>query len=128
MNKKDLNKYQKILDEQLKMLVQDLQNLEDSILRRSGSYSAGDLTNIPTHIADISSETVAQNLAIDLIQNEEGVATMIQEALQRIKEKTYGICENCSKPIGLKRLSHIPYAKLCIRCKTEAEKQQTYRR
>jgi DnaK suppressor protein len=47
----------------------------------------------------------------------------IDEALQRIEEKTYGICEECGKKITESRLKVMPFARLCISCQSELEKK-----
>ena len=47
----------------------------------------------------------------------------IDEALERIEDKTYGICEECGKRITPNRLKIMPFARLCISCKSESEKQ-----
>ncbi|MBP8696379.1 MAG: TraR/DksA C4-type zinc finger protein [Syntrophobacterales bacterium] len=46
------------------------------------------------------------------------------EAMKRIEEGSYGICEDCGKPISEKRLQAAPAATLCIECKAEEEKRQ----
>ncbi len=45
----------------------------------------------------------------------------IDEALERIEDKTYGICEECGKRITSNRLKIMPFARLCITCKSELE-------
>lgn len=53
----------------------------------------------------------------------------IDEALQRIEEGTYGICEECGKKILESRLRAMPFARLCVSCKSEWEKnRETTRR
>jgi DnaK suppressor protein len=47
----------------------------------------------------------------------------IDEALERIEDKTYGICEECGKRITSNRLKIMPFARLCVPCKSELEKQ-----
>jgi len=46
------------------------------------------------------------------------------EAVKRIEEGNYGICEDCLKPISDKRLQAAPEATLCIECKAETEKRE----
>ena len=45
----------------------------------------------------------------------------INQALERIEDNTYGICEECDEPIGYERLKARPTATLCIGCKEESE-------
>jgi DnaK suppressor protein len=47
--------------------------------------------------------------------------TKITEALERIEEGTFGICERCGEPISEKRLEARPVTTLCIKCKQEQE-------
>ncbi len=47
----------------------------------------------------------------------------IYDALSRIEKGTFGSCENCGQPIAKPRLQAIPYAKFCIDCAREREKQ-----
>jgi len=49
----------------------------------------------------------------------------IEEALQRLENGTYGICERCGQPIDPARLEVIPEATLCIKCKTIVERQRS---
>lgn len=41
----------------------------------------------------------------------------VEAALAKFEKDTYGLCENCSKPIGIDRLEALPRAKLCLDCK-----------
>jgi DnaK suppressor protein len=62
---------------------------------------------------------------INFILNDRGREKLhaIDEALQRIKEKTYGICESCEGEIQLGRLKILPFTRLCVRCQEENEKE-----
>ena len=48
---------------------------------------------------------------------------LIDDALLRIEDKTYGICEDCGKKINRERLKIMPFAKLCVGCQSDVEKQ-----
>ncbi len=64
--------------------------------------------------------TVAVDRERDLTLSAQAVATIeeIDEALAAIDAKTYGMCENCGQPIPKARLRALPYARLCIACKS----------
>ena len=49
----------------------------------------------------------------------------VEEALSRVKRGTYGQCHNCGRPIGVSRLTVIPWACLCLRCQRQEEKQDS---
>jgi RNA polymerase-binding protein DksA len=74
------------------------------------------------HLADAATVTYDREMGYSLEENSEEILQLIDEALQRINEGTYGICQNCGKPIGLERLEALPYARLCIDCKRLEER------
>ncbi len=74
------------------------------------------------HPADIATHTYDRELDSTLEDSEEQHLAHIDAALARIEAGTYGICENCGKPIGVERLEALPWATLCIDCKRKAER------
>jgi DnaK suppressor protein len=48
----------------------------------------------------------------------------IDEALLKLEEGEYGICEECEEEIPLGRLKVVPFARFCVKCKSDIEKQQ----
>ena len=52
----------------------------------------------------------------------------IEEALERIREGTYGVCEECGDEIGLGRLKAMPLTKLCVSCQSRLEKEQAHQK
>jgi len=77
---------------------------------------------------DVMDEGDFSSVATDNMINEEILAAQqrelreIEEALAKIQEGTYGICEMCEEPIGIQRLKVKPFAKYCITCRQIAEK------
>jgi DnaK suppressor protein len=68
------------------------------------------------HMADDASEAFEQAKDLALRQNAEQLLTQIQDALERFKQGTYGICEHCGTEIDPARLKALPYVTLCLRC------------
>ena len=75
------------------------------------------------HLADIASNTYDRELDSTLEESEELHLGNIEAALKRIEAGTYGICENCGKPINMERLEAMPWVTLCIDCKRLAERR-----
>jgi RNA polymerase-binding protein DksA len=48
----------------------------------------------------------------------------IDEALRRIRNNTYGLCAECGQPISPERLTAVPHARMCIKCKEAEEKKK----
>lgn len=72
----------------------------------------------PTDRASIESD---RNFILRLRERERLLLVKIDEALERIDNEEFGICESCGADIGAKRLEARPVTTLCIECKTRAE-------
>ena len=86
-------------------------SMEDGILHRQRS----DLSNMPIHMADLGTDNYNKELTLGLIDSERKLMREIDEALDRIENGTYGICEGSGKPISKNRLKSIPWAKYCVK-------------
>jgi DnaK suppressor protein len=65
------------------------------------------------------SESPDTELAIE--QDEEHLYQMVREALERIAQGTYGICQRCGQPIAAARLEALPYTPYCVTCEAQVE-------
>jgi DnaK suppressor protein len=63
-----------------------------------------------------------RNFELRIRDRERKLIVKIQEAIKRIDDGVFGICEVCSGPISEKRLMARPVTTLCIDCKTKQEK------
>ena len=72
---------------------------------------------------DIASDTIDRQLLNSLGQADQNRLTAIENALERIKRGTFGICPMCGKEIPEARLEAIPYAPLCVECQEKQERQ-----
>ncbi|MFM7075400.1 MAG: TraR/DksA family transcriptional regulator [Planctomycetaceae bacterium] len=99
----------------------DVTTMADAALRKTRSEANGDLSSMPIHMADIGSDAYEQEFTLSLMASEEGTLEQVEEALGRIRARTYGICEECEGVISKKRLEAIPFASMCIRCAEKME-------
>ena len=67
-------------------------------------------------------------LRLSLLSQEQDALYEIEEALKRIENTTYGICEMSSKPIPHARLEAIPFARFTVECQQQLEKENRGRR
>jgi len=70
---------------------------------------------------DESTEEEIYSTQLRLADREAGLVTKIQEAMRRLDAGTLDECEECSEPIGFKRLMARPVTTLCFECKTARE-------
>ncbi len=110
---KELEEFRELLLAKRQQLVGDVSHLEDEAIHSRQPGSSGS-SSMPIHMADIGSDTWEQELTLGLIENERGLLREIDEALERIKDGTYGICVATGKVITKARLRAKPWAKYCI--------------
>ncbi|MBF0286840.1 MAG: RNA polymerase-binding protein DksA [SAR324 cluster bacterium] len=70
---------------------------------------------------DRASLETDRNTVLRIRDRERKLLTKVQEALDRIDNETFGLCENCEEEIGRKRLDIRPVTTFCINCKAELE-------
>jgi len=66
---------------------------------------------------DFSNSISYKDLTYNLIEKDRAQLIEIEEALYRMENNTYGICEKCKEPIEIERLKAKPTAKYCAKCK-----------
>ena len=121
MNKKDLEKFKKLLLKKREDLISEMNNFTKDTLNKSQREASGDLSGYSFHMADQASDNYDREFSLNLASDNQKVIYAIDEALGRIKDKTYGRCSKCNKEIGRKRLHAVPYAILCIDCQRKEE-------
>ncbi|KKC29524.1 yteA family sporulation protein [Caldanaerobacter subterraneus] len=96
-------------------------NLNDGIGGIAQREYYQELSLLDNHPADMASEVyeVEKNYALE--DNEKNILRQIEDALQKIENGNYGICENCGQPIEEERLEAIPYTTLCSSCAKEKD-------
>lgn len=84
--------------------------------------SNADKRGVTTHMADISSDNSLREMGLRLLTEEGNVVELIEAAIARLMDGTYGRCLDCQDPISEARLEARPYALYCIKCKSAREK------
>lgn len=80
-----------------------------------------------TPLADVNDQASFEserNFELRIRDRERKLVAKVQTALKKIGEGTYGICESCAEPIGVKRLLARPVTTFCINCKAELEAEE----
>lgn len=116
MNSKDLVKMKK------KLLAE-----KERLLSAANSSRKDEFTIATEDLADetdLTSVELSQGVVFTLREKEQRTLAAIDEALQRMEEGTYGLCEECEEEIGAKRLEIYPTARLCITHQEEAEEKR----
>ena len=80
------------------------------------------------HQADAGSDAYDRDFALSLLSQEQDALYEIEEALKRIENGTYGICEMSGKEIPPARLEALPFARLTVECQAEFERTKKFQR
>ena len=109
------NKINEILFQMRKELIEDV---SQSIKSESDHlrFDVGDFY-------DHATSDRARELSLMLTDRERQKLIQIEEALKKIDEGSYGVCESCGEEIDSDRLLAMPFAKLCLSCKIDLESQ-----
>ena len=115
MKKTDLKVYKERLLEMRARLRGDVHSMTEAALRTSDNESS-DASSMPIHMAELGSDNYEQEFTLSLLATEEDTLEMIEAALQRIEEGSYGTCQQCGGTIPKTRLNAIPHAAMCVKC------------
>lgn len=110
MDKQEMNHYKRMLEAKRAEIIRS-RDPEKIVIERA---------------ADEMDELVLANereLAIDTLARQAGLLSQVTTALERIKDGSYGECEECEEPISPRRLAALPWASLCIRCQEAADRR-----
>ncbi len=121
LNKEELKFFEALLNEKKETLMQELEYIEDNSMRLNSKEGAGDLSSHAYHLADHATETQDREQAFHLASREGRFLYYIEEALDRVRAGTFGICKKCGTLIPKARLEAVPTAKMCINCKSRQE-------
>jgi RNA polymerase-binding transcription factor DksA len=120
-DKRELAQFKAILLRKRAELVGDVSTMEtEALMGQSGS-----LSHLPQHMAEQGSDAYGQSLSLDLAAADRRLIKEIDDALKRIEDGTYGICELTGKPIKNDRLEELPWARYSIEAARELERRGT---
>jgi DnaK suppressor protein len=114
MDKKTLLRFKKILLKEREEIIGEVKQIFESS-KEMGQDGIQD-------IGDEAANIYNKQILLSLNENERMRLREVDEALDRIANGTYGVCEECGGLVGLKRLEVRPVAKYCVPCLTKLEK------
>jgi len=128
MKKSDLKKYEKLLLERKKELLESMGDIMKDRVGTTIKDSTGDLSSYSYHMADQGTDAMEREMAFMFASKTGRLIYHVDEALRRIKDGTFGKCIICNRPISAARLEAVPHARLCIECKSAEEDKKTGRK
>ena len=114
MDKKKLDSFKKRLEERQQSLRKAVSRTEEDG-RIADQDSAQD-------VADRAANSYTKEFLFSQSNNDRQLLNMVETALQRIREGSFGECVNCGNEINSKRLEAVPWTRYCIECQEKKER------
>lgn len=132
MKKKGLSKvkfkqFEQILEKEKEETLKIIRDINTS-QRKGVKNENGDLSSYSTHQADQGTDADSQEKEVVMLETQQEKLKEINQALKRIFELSYGLCEMCGDEIEEGRLKIVPFATMCIKCKTVEEEKKKRKR
>jgi len=121
-SKAELVDIRKKLFQERARIIEDVIGLKGDSVSKSLKDVSGDLSGYSFHMADMATDLYDREFSLGLAEGERERLYALDEALKRIDEGTYGVCEICGQEISKGRLKVMPHAKYCIKHQEEQEK------
>lgn len=121
MPKAELKKYKALLLKEREKIGGDISSITKDTLKRSQKDASGDLSGYSYHMADSATDNYDVEFSLGRASDEQKLLYVIDDALRRMQDGTYGCCQQCSKAIAKNRLQALPHAALCIECQKANE-------
>ncbi len=93
---------------------------ESLMAKLNGNDLSVDSSETPDPV-DLAVRNYSKNVMLAVSENDSRQVVLINEALQRIAEDEFGVCQNCENDINPKRLDAVPWARYCLNCQELVE-------
>ena len=110
----EIEQFRNVLWEKRLELLGDVDHMSEGALDNNRQDSAGELSSMPIHMADVGTDNYEKEFTIGLIESDRKLLKNIDRALNKVKDGTYGVCEVTGKLIGRARLTAKPEARYNI--------------
>jgi len=121
--KKDLLEFKKAVLKKKEEILAEIKHISEDTLKKSQKEASGDISGYTYHMADVASDNYDREFSLVLASNERELLYALDEALKKIEDGSFGICEDCKNLIAKNRLKALPYAPLCVKCQSKREKK-----
>ncbi len=113
-------RYYKLLLDLRKHVLDELDLHTADTLQHTNNDDSGELTHYGNHQADAGTDSFDRDFALSLVSTEQDALNEIEEAIQRMHDGSYGVCEETGKPIKKERLLAVPFTRFSV----EVQKEQ----
>ncbi|HTY44891.1 MAG TPA: TraR/DksA family transcriptional regulator [Patescibacteria group bacterium] len=123
LSKKELNDFRKLLVLRKEQLLEQIKHLSEDTLKKTQKDASGDISGYTYHMADVATDSYDREFSMGLASSERQLLYEFDDAMKKIEDGTFGVCEDCKDLISKSRLKVVPYARMCIKCQEKKEKR-----
>ena len=120
---KDLKEFKKVILKRKEEILDAIKHISEDTLRKSQKDASGDISGYSFHMADVATDTYDREFSLGLASSEREILYELDDALKRVDDGSFGVCEDCSSLISKSRLKAVPAARTCIKCQEKREKK-----
>ncbi len=124
LNDDDLKHFETRLLEERARIMREMGHLESTLLKVNPRDSAGEVGGYSFHMADAGTDSMEREISFDIASKEGRLLREIDDALRRIYNGVYGICESTGAPISRARLEALPWARYTLQEQENMERMQ----
>ena len=118
-SQEELKEFEEMIKKEKERLLTKLDRLSQAAMETMSKESSGDHSGYSLHMADQGTDSQEREKSYLFASRERKYMEKLDEALDRIKAGTYGMCQDCGCKIDKERLEAVPVTKLCYDCKSK---------
>jgi len=122
LSPRELEEFKALLLQRRRELLDSVSQMRDEALKQNRQDAAGNLSKFPSSPADLGSDNYELEFTLSLLEEERNLLKEIDEAIKRIDQGVYGICEATGEPIARDRLLFEPWARYTVEYASRLEK------
>jgi DnaK suppressor protein len=122
LNKKDLAEYKKLITKRKGEILDSITRISQDTLKKSQKDASGDISGYSFHMADVATDNYDREFSLGLASHDRQFLYELEDALKKIEDGTFGLCEECKAVLTKARLKALPYARYCLDCQKKKEK------
>ena len=121
--KKELAGFKKIILKRKDEKLEEIKHISADTLKKSQKDASGDISGYAFHMADVGTDTYDREFSLGLVSSSREALYELDDALKKIEDGIFGVCEECKSLISKTRLKAVPYARFCLKCQERKEKR-----
>ncbi|NLE92156.1 MAG: hypothetical protein GX598_06445 [Elusimicrobia bacterium] len=123
MLKAELAAFKKLILKKKEDIIEHIREISEETVKKSQKDASGDISSYTYHMADVATDNYDREFSMGRVSEDREFLFELDDALKRIEDGSFGICEDCGALVSKTRLKAVPSARLCIKCQEKKDKK-----